>query len=126
MALNRKRWIATVLRAILVLVLGVGTYELWSRTALRYHPWQLESHVDSLAADCRTGPGAFVFPQKLLALARTDHDAKHCLAHAEVAWASGRNYDPCVQKLFECRADRNADSDERGVLQDEKARLRIA
>ncbi len=127
MALDRERRIAAVLRAILVLVIGVGTFELWSLTALRYHPWQLESQVDSLAAECRTGPGAFVFSSDLLALDAQVMEAKQCLAQAEGAWAIGRNFDPCVQKLLHASLTAlRIRMSEAIHLQDERARLQVA
>jgi hypothetical protein len=126
MALRRIRRIAVFTGAFLVLLIGVGTYELWILTALRVHPWQLESHVDSLAANCRTGPGAFVFAEELRTLAVQIADAKHCLTHADVAWTPGRDYDPCVEKLLTAAliAMRIRTSQEARV-QDEKARLGV-
>jgi lipoprotein-anchoring transpeptidase ErfK/SrfK len=70
------------------------------RMALRDHPWPLESYVDRLFADCRTGPGASVFVADLQALDAQFKDAKKCLAEAGDAWAIRRDYTPCVQKLL--------------------------
>ncbi len=127
MASDSKRWIAAVLKTILILLLGVGTFGLWSHTALRYHPWQLESQMDSLAAECRTGSGAWVFSSELSALDTQVTEAKQCLARADQAWAISRNFDPCVQQLL--RASLTAlriRMSETVYLQDEGARLQAA
>lgn len=127
MALIRERRIGAVLKAILVLVLGVGAFALWNRTALRDHPWQLESQVDSLAAECRTGPGAFVYSSELRALDAQVTEAKQCLAQAERTWAFQRNFDPCVQKLLQASLTAmRIRMNEAIYLQDEKARLQVA
>ena len=98
MALGTERRI--VLGAILVLLLGVGTYELWVCMALRDHPWQLESHANRLAAECRTAPGAFVFRDELRGLTAQLDDAKLCLIYANEDWVFRRDFTPCVQKLL--------------------------
>jgi hypothetical protein len=123
----KGRRIATLLRAILVVLLGVGAYELWLFTAVRDHPWQLETRVDSLAAECRTGPAAKVFAADILDLSSQVTDAKKCLAEVEDAFPLRRNYNPCVEKLVRSSltAMQILRSEEIHV-QDEKARLAVA
>ena len=100
MAFLKKRRIVGFSAAILVLVSGVGTYELWMNAAVRARPWQLEAYVDMLAADCRPGPGAYAFGKELQALAAQVDEAKRCLSAAGDAWVIRRNYSPCVQRLW--------------------------
>lgn len=127
MASKSKRWVAAVLGTVLILFLGVGSFELWSCTAQRYHPWQLESQVDMLAAECRTAPVAAAFSSELVALDAQVIEAKQCLAQAEGAWAIGRNFDPCMQKLLHASLTAlRIRMSEAVYLRDEGARLRIA
>lgn len=126
MASSKKRRIVGLLGAILGPLLGVGTYELWSLAALRDHPWQLESYVDVLMADCRTGPGSSVFSRDLAILTAQVNGARECLRQANKDWAFRRDYTPCVQKLlsvslvaFRIRLS------EAIRIQEEKARLNI-
>jgi hypothetical protein len=123
----KGRGIATLLRATLVVLLGVGTYELWRLAAVRDHPWQLETRVDSLAAECMTGSAAKVFAAELHELNGQVLDAKKCLAEVEGAWPFRRNYDPCIDKLV--RSSLTAMQILRSQeihIQDEKARLAVA
>jgi len=126
MAFSKKRWIAGLSGAVLVLLLGVGTYELWMRAALRDHPWQLESYADILAANCRTGPGVSVFSAELRALAAQVNEAKSCLGSANAAWAVTRDYTPCVDKLLGASLTAlRIRMSETIRLREEKARLSI-
>ena len=100
MASSRKRRISRLSAAVLLLALGIGAYELWVHTALRRHPWQLESFLDILAADCRTGPGTSVFSEELRALTAQVNEAKSCLTQTNGTWAVGRDFTPCFDKLL--------------------------
>jgi L,D-peptidoglycan transpeptidase YkuD (ErfK/YbiS/YcfS/YnhG family) len=100
MAFSGKGRIIGLLTVLLVLLLGVGAYELWLCLALRYHPWQLEASVKNLTASCRTGPGAYAFSEELRALASQVAEADVCLNRAREAWAIGRDYTPCYQLLL--------------------------
>lgn len=112
--------------AVLVVLLGAGTRGLWMRVAQRYRPWHLESHVDILAANCRTGPGAYVFSAELGALAAQVNDAKSCLGSANGTWAVTRDYAPCVDKLLGASLTAlRIRTNEAIRLQEEKARLGI-
>jgi L,D-peptidoglycan transpeptidase YkuD (ErfK/YbiS/YcfS/YnhG family) len=127
MALINKRRIAAPCGVVLALLLGVGTYELWLRMALRDHPWWLESFVDALAADCRTSPGVIVFSEELSALNAQVNDAKTCLIHADGVWAIRRNYTPCVQKLLGASlAALRIRMNEAARFREEKVRLEVA
>jgi hypothetical protein len=98
---SRKRFrIRPLTGAILAALLGVGSYELWTHTAMRDHPWPLELQVDRLVADCRIGPGAFVFQQDLQLLGNLVAEAKQCLAMTGSDWALQRDYTGCAQKLL--------------------------
>jgi L,D-peptidoglycan transpeptidase YkuD (ErfK/YbiS/YcfS/YnhG family) len=70
--------------------------------ALRDRPWQLESYVDNLSAHCRTEAGAFVFAEELGALTGQIEEAQLCLNNESGAWAVGRDYTSCYQKLLRC------------------------
>jgi len=95
--LYRRRWIAAFLLTLLVVA---GAHEFWQRTALRDRPWQLESYVDILEAECRTGPGSYVFGRELRALTALVNDAKLCLTAQHGTWAVSRDYTPCVGNLL--------------------------
>ncbi len=101
MALRRRRGIVGLSVAFLVMILGVGAYELWLHMGLRDHPWQLESYLDILIADCRTGPGAQVFAMELRGLNSLAEEARSCLAQVDKAGATGRDFTPCLQKLLD-------------------------
>ena len=112
--------------ALLALVMGLGAYGLWSTTALRDRPWQLESYVDILAAKCRTGPGAYVFSEELRALTAQVNEAKLCLLYTHEAWAVSRDYTPCLENLL--RASHTAlriAMSEATRLQEEKRRFGV-
>jgi lipoprotein-anchoring transpeptidase ErfK/SrfK len=100
MASTRKRRIIGLPAVVLLLALGIGAYEVWVHTALRSHPWQLESFLDVLAADCRTGPGTSVFSEELRALTAQVNEAKSCLTGVNETWAVGRDFTPCFDKLL--------------------------
>jgi len=56
--------------------------------------------VDILEAECRTGPGAYVFGTELRALTARVADAKLCLSAQQGTWAVRRDYTPCVGDLL--------------------------
>lgn len=119
--------ISKLTAAVLVLLAGVGAYELWVRMALRDHPWPLESYVDSQVADCRMGPHAPVFAAELQVLAARSADAKQCLAEAGDTWAIRRDYAPCVQKLLDVSLLAFRIRMSKAIrMQGEKARLGVA
>jgi L,D-peptidoglycan transpeptidase YkuD (ErfK/YbiS/YcfS/YnhG family) len=123
MALKRKQAIAGLSA---ILLIGAGAYELWLNMALRTRPWQLESYVNVLAGDCRTGPGASVFADDLNKLAAQVNEAKLCLLFADEAWAVNRDFTPCVQKLLAASLNANRIRlDEAIWVQDERFRLSI-
>jgi hypothetical protein len=100
MAFAGKRRILGLTTALLVVISGVGMYELWVRTAQRDHPWQLESFLDILSADCRTGPGTSLFSEELRALTAQVNEAKTCLAQTNQASAVSRDFTPCFDHLL--------------------------
>jgi L,D-peptidoglycan transpeptidase YkuD (ErfK/YbiS/YcfS/YnhG family) len=96
------------------------------RVALRDRPWQLESYMDILAANCRTGPGVSVFSAELRALAAQVNDAKSCLRFANGTWVVTRDYTPCVDKLLGASLTAlRIRMNEAIRLREEKARLDI-
>jgi L,D-peptidoglycan transpeptidase YkuD (ErfK/YbiS/YcfS/YnhG family) len=126
MASPGKRRIIGLSAAVLVLALGMGIYEFWLHMALRDHPWQLESFLDILAADCRTGPGTSVFSEELRALTAQVNEAKFCLTQTNETWAVGRDFTPCFNRLL--RASLTALRIRKlkwQRLQEEKARLNL-
>jgi hypothetical protein len=126
MASPGKRRIIGLSAAVLVLALGMGIYELWLHMALRDHPWQLESFLDILAADCRTGPGTSLFSEELRALTAQVNEAKFCLTQTNETWAVGRDFTPCFNRLL--RASLTALRIRKlkwERLQEEKARLNL-
>jgi L,D-peptidoglycan transpeptidase YkuD (ErfK/YbiS/YcfS/YnhG family) len=126
MAFSKQRGISCLSGAVLVVLLGAGTRELWMRVAQRDRPWQLESYVDILAANCRTVPGSFVFSAELGALAAQVNDAKSCLSSANGTWAITRDYAPCVDKLLGASLTALRIRTKEAIrLQEEKARLGI-
>ena len=120
------KWKQTIAGLPAILLIGVGAYELWLNMALRTRPWQLESNVNVLAGDCRTGPGASVFANELNKLAVQINEAKLCLLFADEAWAFNRDFTSCIQKLLD--ASLNAYRirlDEAIRVRDERSRLSI-
>jgi L,D-peptidoglycan transpeptidase YkuD (ErfK/YbiS/YcfS/YnhG family) len=120
------KWKQAIVGLSAVLLIGMGAYELWLNAALRTRPWQLESYVNVLAGDCRTGPGASIFANELNKLTAQINDAKLCLLFADEAWAVNRDFTPCVQKLLE--ASLNAHRillDEAIRVQDVRSRLSV-
>ena len=100
MTSSGKRRIIGLPAAALLLALGIGAYELWIHMGMRSHPWQLESFLDVLAADCRTGSGTSVFSVELRALTAQVDEAKSCLTQTNETWAVGRDFTPCFDMLL--------------------------
>ncbi len=123
MAGSTKRKIAGI---ILLLLLGAGTYELWSLTALRDRPRQLEAYLEGLAADCRGRASAYAFQEELRALSARIDQTKLCLVFANEAWIFSRDYSSCVSGMLSVSVDAlRLRAREELRLREERARLDI-
>ncbi len=100
MASSGKRGIAGLSIALMVLLLGLVTRELWIRMALRDRPWQLESYVENLSAQCRADGAAYEFAEDLRALTDQIEEAELCLNHESGKWTVGRDFTSCYEKLL--------------------------
>ncbi len=119
----RKRLVPV---ALAIMLIGVGAYEWWLNTAMRDHPWLLESYAGLLLGDCRTGPGASVYRKDLDALAAQMSEAKLCLLFQDETWFVRRDFTPCVQKLLSTSLDAlRIRLQESARFQDEKSRLDV-
>jgi len=126
MASSRKRREFGLSVAVLLLFVVIGAYEFWVHTGQRGRPWQLESFLDVLVADCRTGPGTSVFSKELRALTARADEAKSCLIGTSETWAVGRDFTPCVDRLLSASLDALRLRKAKSVrLQEEGARLSV-
>jgi hypothetical protein len=100
MGVMRKFRVIHAIAFVLALILLWGGYQVWLSTGTRSRPWHLEAYLESRLAECRTGPGAFLFRKEYEQIASRAGDARWCLFEEGRRWWLVRDYSGCVFRLL--------------------------
>lgn len=105
MAVTTKSWVISAIAIVLALSLLAGAHQVKARTATPARPWHLEAYLESLLAECRTGPGAYYFQKEYEQLAARAEEARRSLLETDQEWWFWRDYSSCVPKLLSACLD---------------------
>jgi hypothetical protein len=101
---SRKAWIRSSLVFVLALAIAAGAY-LWELLGVRTHPWHLEAYLGSVLAECRTGPGAFLFRKEYKQLEARAEEAGLSLFLIDHKLWLRRDYSPTLSNLLSTLLD---------------------
>ena len=105
MVVSRKRWIRYFLVCALALPILVGAYLIWKLSGARARPWHLEACLGSALAECRTGPGAYLFRKEYKGLEARAEEANLSLFVIDHKFWLQRDYSPTLSSMLSVLLD---------------------